>query len=77
MELKPLTTPNTFPELGLLPPPEPFGTLNRLLKRSIEAMRGTPDFVHFLEPVSPGDISRGDYHPTTCGSPLPPPVRRQ
>ena len=50
-----------FPELGLLPPPEPFGTLNRLLKRSIKAMRGTPDVVHFLEPVSraiyPGEIT--------------------
>lgn len=47
-----MPTPGSFPELGLLPPSEPYGTLNRLLKKAVKAMREGADVTHFLVPVS-------------------------
>lgn len=58
---QPLSEPGSFPELGMLPTSEPFGPLNRLLKRAIKAMKETPDVAHFLEPVNKA-IYPGNYH---------------
>ena len=50
--VQPEDTPGSFSQLGLLPPSEPFRKLNRLLKKSIKAMRERADVAHFLVPVS-------------------------
>ncbi|CAM9509880.1 unnamed protein product [Ectocarpus sp. 13 AM-2016] len=52
IELEPTPVPRSFEELGLLPPTEPFGKLNRLLKKAVKAMRERADVAHFLVPVS-------------------------
>ncbi|CAM9500221.1 unnamed protein product [Scytosiphon promiscuus] len=52
IELEPSPEPRSFEELGLLPQTEPFGKLNRLLKKAVKAMRERADVAHFLVPVS-------------------------
>lgn len=52
MNEQPTPVPRSFEELGLLPPTEPFGKLNRLLKKAVKNMRETADVTHFLVPVS-------------------------
>lgn len=68
---QPTAEPRSFEELGLLPPTEPFGKLNRLLKKAVKAMREGADVTHFMVPVNrtmyPGASRRGsidDYRPS-------------
>ena len=50
--VQPEDEPRSFSLVGLLPPSEPFGKLNRLLKTAVKAMRERADVTHFLVPVS-------------------------
>lgn len=59
--------PRSFEELGLLPPTEPFGKLNRLLKKAVKAMRERADVAHFLVPVSRTIYPGGWWCKHLCG----------